>query len=218
MTTSELSLAPCSTSDLALAVGPARHGRGERLLFLLGQARRTGHGIDQPQAPWLARRGGGRHAASSRRRRSTPPWAGRASDRPPWRGDRSGRRPRAWPSAAVAKSWTRNDSSNSIACASSDLISTVGAGAGMIELLLSSTLRMTSEMDRGRHGRHHPDAELHAVTAVGAAELVSLRLGQTAVGQHDEIVRAVEQVGRPPVGLDHTSFDAVVSTIQSPTS
>ena len=60
--------------------------------------------------------------------------------------------------------------------------------------------------------------EADAMTAVGTAEIGKLRFRKTAVGQHDEITRAVEQVCRPPVGLDDTTSVPSLSTIQSPTS
>ena len=62
---------------------------------------------------------------------------------------------------------------------------------------------------RRRLCRRHADAQLHPVSAVGAAEIGELRLGQAAVGQHDEVVRGVEQMGRPPVGLHDPAFEAV---------
>ena len=167
------------------------------------------HGIQKPQRRALRRRGGA--GSDIWPIAVTDASAGSASCSPAARAydDRSGRRPRAFAAADAAKSLTRNDNSNSIACASSDLISTDGAGAVMIELLLRSAVCNTSETADGAVVGAMRIRSFTPWLRFGLLRLVSLALARTLLGTHDEIVRSVEQMGRPPVGLDHPALQAV---------
>ncbi len=201
--TRELSLSFCARNHLALP-----HRSCARRWYRPAPPSRPRQRREQAASDHTKRRGALGAAAIARRLAgdipAPPPRAASASASPAARryGDRSGHRPRAAPVAAAPKSRDAEGELQLDGVGVQRLDLHRGRGRRHDVLLLSSTVRMTSEIVRRRHSRQpRGRCSLTAVVAVGAAEVGELSLGQAAVGQHDEIVRGVEQVRRPPVGL-----------------
>ena len=136
------------------------------------------------------------------------PAASPKADRPICSDDRRDRALRFVPACAAPGSITQNCSSISSAVASRPLSATIGGGS--FTIVCSSTGGAHDVRDDGRHARRrNAHDQVLQMRFVGTADIGQAELGEKAVRQNDDVVRAGQEMRRPPGAFDDASLRAV---------